>query len=400
MNRLCIYMTYNRENKIHNYMGQVIRALRQCSNTLYLVCNYETIKEGMEHIRGCVDGICYRENRGYDSGAFRDMLCDQIGWERVCEYDELILANDSFFGFFYPLQESFLRMEEQDCDYWGMTGQTAGEFSDPFYPFDAHVHSYFLVFRKTVLKSACFKKFWQGLTDAQNFRQAVTGYEIGINACLREHGFQGKSFIDFGRIKLQRNENPSYTKLYELVRDCRMPVMKKKSVLIRNPFFADTMKTIAYLQQEGLYDPGLILPFLEHQFYIPGMEQTDEAETESSLAAEAGTLVRRAPCNSLALFYERHPRIYIYGAGVCGRNLAHYFSYKGFRHNGLIVTEQKDAGDGAVTFAEVRISADTGIVVSVINKAAAQSIAAHIGKACRQEQLFFISDCSAIRLPD
>lgn len=400
MNRLCIYMTYNRENKIHNYMGQAICALKQCSSTLCLVCNYEKIKEGKEHITGLVDEIYCRENKGYDSGAFRDMLCDFLGWERVYEYDELILANDSFFGFFYPLQESFLRMEGQECDYWGMTGQTAGEFSDPFYAFDAHVHSYFLVFRKTVLKSTCFKRFWQGLDDAENFRQAVTGYEIGINACLREHGFQGKSFVDLGRIKLQRNENPSYTKLYELVRDCRVPVMKKKSVLIRNPFFADTMKTIDYLMQEERYPVQWMLSFLDNQFYIPGMHQASEIQTGQCQAMGQESGIRQPPCNSLEIFCKRYARIYIYGAGVCGKNLALYFTRKGWEYEGLMVTSASDATDGAITLAQAKIGADTGIVISVLNKGTAQAIAEHTGKVCGREQLFFISDCSAIRLPD
>ncbi len=399
MSRLCIYMTYNTENKIHNYMGQVIRSLKQCSSTLCLVCNYKKIREGKEHITGPVDEIFYRENKGYDSGAFRDTLCDFLGWDRVYEYDELILANDSFFGFFCPLQESFLRMEGQDCDFWGMTGQAAGEFTDPYYAFDAHVHSYFLVFRKTVLKSECFQRFWQELDYPGSFRQAVTGYEIGMNACLKQHGFKGMSFIDLCRIRLQRNENPSYAKLYEMVRDCRLPVMKKKSVLIRNPFFADTMKTIDYLRQEERYPVQWMLSFLDNQFYIPGMHQASEMQADQCRAMGQEGGIRQKPCNSLEIFCKSYSRIYIYGAGVCGKNLALYFSRKGWEYQGMIVTSAGDATNGAMTLAQAQISADTGIVISVLNKGTAEAIADHIGNVCGREQLFFMSDCSAIKIP-
>ena len=32
------------------------------------------------------------------------------------------------------------------------------------------------------------------------------------------------------------------------------------------------------------------------------------------------------PCNSLEIFYRNYSSIYIYGAGVCGKNLALYLA--------------------------------------------------------------------------
>lgn len=380
MKRLCIYMTYNKENRIYEYIGRALRSLKECCTKLYLVCNYQRIDAGLEYARLYADGVFYRENRGYDSGAYKDALCDFIGWDEVYRYDELILVNDSFFGFFYPLRDTFEKMEGENCDFWGMTGQVAGEFRNPTHRFDAHVHSYFLVFKNTVIKSSAFRDFWEEFVYPENFREAIVNFEFGINARLKQHGFNGKSCMDLYDIRLQRNENPCYMWLRRLVDEYQIPVMKKKCVLIRTPGFAYTLETVTFLRERGLYPTEWIEEYLEKQFYIPDGRM-------------------EAPCNSLEIFYENHTNVYIYGAGMCGKNLALYFSYKKWQHSGFIVTDSSGVED-AVSLEEAEIQPGTGVIVSVLDAGTAGEIKRHIGDRCREEQLFFIADCPAIKLPD
>lgn len=379
VNRLCIYMTYNKENKIHPYIGRALKALRECCTRVCLVCNYTHINEGGEYAASYADQVFYRENIGYDSGAYKDALCDHLGWEEVRQYDEVILANDSFFGFFYPLQDTLRMMEQEDCDYWGITGQTAGEYRNPTYEFDAHIHSYFMAFKRKVLESGVFTEFWENLVYPRSFREAIVNFELSVNVLLKEHGYIGKSYIDLYGIQLARNENPCYSMLYELVIRYKMPLFKKKGVLIRSVGFADTIQMLDYLKRENLYPTEWITPYLENQFYIPGIG--DEI------------------CNSLEIFYHAHTDVYIYGAGVCGQNLDIYFAHKGWKHKGLIVTDKNKADVSALGIEEAEITPDTGIIISVIDAKIAEEIAAYIGDRCSREQLFFISDCGAVRLP-
>lgn len=379
MNRLCIYLTYNKENIIYEYIGYVMQAFKVCGTKICLVCNYNHIARGEEYALPYADHVFYRENRGYDSGAYKDVLCKYLGWDEVRKYDEVILANDSFFGFFYPLQDTFRLMEQAECDYWGMTGQTAGEYRNPVREFEAHIHSYFMAFRKNVIGSKVFKDFWDELAYPQNFRQAIVNFELGINERLKECGFIGKSYIDLYQIQLKRNENPCYSKTLELIEKYRMPVMKKKCLLVRSVGFEDTLKTLAYLKRKKLYPEDICIPFLENQFYIPGM----------------GNRV----CNSLEIFYHSRSEVYIYGAGICGKGLAHYFSYKGWIYKGHIVTDRKKTDIPAYDIEEVNIRADTGIIISVVDPVIAEEIAQYISERCSRDQLFFISDCAAIRMP-
>lgn len=377
--RLCIYLTYNRENKIYDYIGRVLQSLKECGVKICLVCNYDHIAEGQDYAEAYAEQIFYRENRGYDSGAYKDTLRDYLGWDEVGKYDEILLINDSFFGFFYPIEDTFRLMEQADCDFWGITGQEAGEYSNPTHVFESHVHSYFMAFKRKVVESEVFRHFWEELEYPRNFREAIVCFELGINERLKKNGFRGKSYIDLYQIRLKRNENPCYSMSYELVSRYGMPLFKKKGVLIRNTGFAYTLKTLDYLKEKALYPMEWITCYLENQFYIPGIGEN--------------------VCNSLEIFCQRYTDVYIYGAGVCGKNLAVYFTYKGWKYKGHIVTDKEKADIPSFDIEEAEIDSDTGIIISVIDPVITGEIAEHIGGRCSREQLFFISDCAAIRLP-
>lgn len=378
MKRLCIYMTYNKECKIYEYMGELLNSLKVLCSKVYLVCNFKKIRSGYEYVT-YTDKVFYRSNLGYDSGAYKDIICNYLGWEEVRKYDELLLVNDSFFGFFYPLSDSFKLMDKVDCDFWGMTGQEAGEYRNPYLPFDAHIHSYFMVFKKNVVKSGAFKSFWEELTYPVTFREAIVKFELGINNYLKSHGFKGVSYIDIFRLHLKRNENPYYSYLYDLVCHYKVPIMKKKCILVRNIGFSNTLKTIRYLEKEKLYPIEWIKSYLENQFYILGMGD--------------------GPCNSLEIFYRNYSSIYIYGAGVCGKNLALYFEYKGWEFKNFVVTDKVTADIQTMNIMDIEINRNTGIIIAVIDEKAAKEIEESIGERCTKKQLFFLWNCRAIRLP-
>lgn len=379
MNRLCIYMTYNKENRIYEYIGSALKSLKRCCTKVYVVCNHINPPSGVESVVPFTDHIFYRENKGYDSGAYKDIFCNFLSRDELEIYDEIVLANDSFFGFFYPLEDAFALMDESACDFWGMTGQGAGEYTNPLHSFDAHIHSYFLVFKRKVIENPVFLGFWEQMEYASSFREAIVNFELEINRRLKQEGFTGKSFIDVYGILPKRNENPYYSMPYELVKDCKVPVMKKKCVLVRNVGFASMLKTIQYLKQKNLYPVHWMLSCLENQFYVPG--------------------IGNGPCNSLEIFCNSHPEIYIYGAGVCGKNLAVYFAYRGWDYRGFIVTDNKKKEEHVLSIEEAEISAQTGIVISVIDAGVAEEIKKHISGRCDREQLFFMSDCDAVKLP-
>ena len=69
MKRLCIFVTYDHENIVDNYIGYMLRQLRKVADSLIVVCNYGFISRGIDNIRLYADKIFYRDNVGFDAGA-------------------------------------------------------------------------------------------------------------------------------------------------------------------------------------------------------------------------------------------------------------------------------------------------------------------------------------------
>lgn len=382
MNRLCIYVTYNKENKIEAYVGYMLRALREHVRTLYVVCNYSKILDGKEYVEPYADDIFYRENKGYDAGAYKDMLCTILGWDKVDQYDELILANDSFIGPFYNFSRCFTMMEQQNSDFWGMTTSPAGEYKNVNYKYDSHIQSYFLVFRSAVIESNVFKDFWEKFTYPEKFIDAIIDFEVKLNSNLKKNGFISSSLTDVWGMTFEEDENPILHCTSELICEKGFPILKKKALLIRNAGFANVLKVVGYIDARKLYPADWIWDMIDSQFYIANY-------------APDGV-------NCLEVFCQKYKKIYIYGAGVCGKSLIRYFEHKGWQQDGILVSNKAGQDTDCILFDDVCVDDETGIIISVIHRSVSDEIVQYIeaNSKCKREQMFVIYDCKAIRIPE
>jgi hypothetical protein len=79
-------------------------------------------------------------------------------------------------------------------------------------------------------------------------------------------------------------------------------------------------------------------------------------------------------------FLKLHVRIFFYGHGVWGHNLADYFEYRGWHFDGYIVSEKgsSDVGDNVYCFNEIDIESNDGIIIAQKNKRTCESILDYI----------------------
>lgn len=377
--RLCIYVTYNKEYKVKEYMGYMLKSLRECVTSLYVVCNYPEIMDGYEYIRSYADAVFYRENNGYDAGAYKDMLCTVLGWDVVCEYDELILMNDSFFGPFWDLSGYFAMMEDEKWDFWGMTRQPAGELSSLKYKFGPHIQSYFLVCSKRIIQSFPFRNFWEDYIPLESFEETIVKFEIALSECLENSGFISRTLTEVKGITFTGGGVAFLKHPFELIKDAGFPFLKKKSLLMSNKGFANALKAIEFIENQKLYPVNWIWEQLDSQFYIENYAP------------------KKANC--LEAFCNKFNKVYIYGAGVCGKNLVLYFEKKGWKQDGVLVSDKSGQDIECIAFKEAEIDDETGILVSVINQDVSEEIVQYIGSKCTRDQLFLLSDCVALRIP-
>ena len=134
MKRLCIYLTFDQQNIVDEYIGYMLKELKTCVETLVVVCNALEIRQGRDILEKYADAVFLRENKGFDIGGFKDALCNLIRWEEVLKYDELVLVNDSFFGPFRPMKSIFDEMELKQADFWGLIKQGRRMEAGFYYP--------------------------------------------------------------------------------------------------------------------------------------------------------------------------------------------------------------------------------------------------------------------------
>ncbi|GFI22650.1 hypothetical protein IMSAGC011_01426 [Lachnospiraceae bacterium] len=371
MKRLCIYVTYDFENIVDDYIGHILYELRKVTDCLIVVCNYSYIAQGIENIQPYADKIYYRENKGFDAGAYKEVLCQRLGWDWVCSFDELLLVNDSFYGFFYPIEDLFQIIENTDADYWGITRAPQGIFSDG-YRYDTHIQSYFLTFRTKILNSNCFKEFWETLEYPKTLYDAVLKFEIGCNKYFKQHGFKETSLTDqfCPNCLFDNNQIPYMNYSLELIRDLKIPILKRRSLYFSNKGFENALSALKYINDANFFDTTLVT---KHLFRI----------SQIKLAQGMIDLIK------LNSFYHKHSKIYFYGAGVYGQNLAKYFCYKGWTFAGYVVTKDEKSIENCKAFSEVELNSDDGIIIAVSNKEICLEILEIVQKCCSDNQILY-----------
>lgn len=368
MMRLCIYVIYDRENIIDRYITYMLKELKSCCTYVLIVCNSKAAWQG-EKVDEYADRVVCRDNIGYDAGGYKDALCDYIGWDRLSEYDELILLNDSFYGPFYPIQQIFDAMRAVEADFWGLTGSQAGQMDEGM-QYEEHIQSYFLVFRKNVMESGIFRAFWEQLSYPETMGDAVRDFELGINTCLRQNGFRGAAVSDLYReiLPLAKNENPYMSYPLELIRDCRVPVLKYKALSFGNSGYADALKAVQFIEENCLYP----VEYIKKHILRKSRFEKSWIDFER-----------------LERFQRIHRRIFIYGFGTYGKNLGLYFQYRGWAIEGFLVTGADKGNCGAIAFERAQIDEDDGIVIAVGKKEMCMEIGEYLENKCKKEQLLF-----------
>lgn len=364
--RLCIYLIYDMENIVDRYITYMLEKMKTCSEYIVVVCNSKTMRQE-EKIDFYADQVIYRENLGYDAGGYKDALCCYIGWEKLGEYDELILMNDSFYGPFYPMQHVFCAMESVAADFWGLTRSQAGTEGMQY---EEHIQSYFLVFKEKVLSGSAFRTFWERLEYPETMEDAVRDFELGINTCLRQNGFQGGAVSDLYKeiLPLGENENPYMAYPLELIHDCQIPVLKYKALSFGNSGYSDALRAFRFIEENRLYPVEYIKSHIRRKSKV-----------------EKGWI----DFEKLEKFQGFHQRLFIYGFGTYGKNLGLYFRYRGWKIEGFLVTEEDENANGATAFKRVRIEEDDGIVVAVGKKGMCMEIREYLAGQCKKGQLLF-----------
>ncbi|WNC71294.1 CDP-glycerol glycerophosphotransferase family protein [Thalassotalea psychrophila] len=217
--RVCLFAGYDSQGVIDTYVVDYLAEISKYADIYYLA-DSEILADEMNKISHIVKGAWSFRHGAYDFGSYAKLALHLVGWENICDYDELILANDSCY-LIDKLGPVFDKMDQQECDWWGMQAtkglfRTREKESNSFaeniplsvvkerylesynqeYMYDFHIGSYFLTFRKEVLLGGDLEEVFKSVKKEKNKLNIIRKYEIGLTQRLINAGFNFSCFID------------------------------------------------------------------------------------------------------------------------------------------------------------------------------------------------------------
>ena len=186
MKRICLFAGYDNKNIIHDYVVYYIKELSTVADVYYMADNKISDDEKAK-ITPYVKEAYGFNHKKYDFGSWQELI-KIIGWEKISEYDELIIANDSVFGPLYPIKELFEKLEkDRQWDVCGINKHNLIKW---------HLSSYFLVFRKNAHTSDIFKNHFSNINIESRSDHVIEKYEIPFTYKFYSNGFVTKSYVD------------------------------------------------------------------------------------------------------------------------------------------------------------------------------------------------------------
>lgn len=187
--RLIIYVVWDRRGDVEDYIPYALAALRDHCERLLVVVNGALTEAGRAALEPYADEILVRENVGYDIWAHKEAL-DLLGSD-LSRFDEVVLANDTWFGPIRPFGPVFTRMNSREAHFWGMTDH-AREEVNPFtgrgyLPY--HLQSFWIAVRREMFESDVWRAYWRDLPEMSDYYDAVLKHEIIFTEHFSDKGF-------------------------------------------------------------------------------------------------------------------------------------------------------------------------------------------------------------------
>ncbi|MCM1047755.1 MAG: rhamnan synthesis F family protein [Clostridiales bacterium] len=346
MKRMGIFVFYDASGIVDKYVEVLLDSMQEVLQRVVIIINGGIRNNEYNKLKKYSYDIYVRENVGFDAGAYKDIFTKYLAEEDFRQWDEIVLFNDTFYGPLYSWKETFNKMEELDVDFWGLSRNINAQMEGNIIP--SHIQSFFLVCRKSLIMSELWEEFWRNLKYPSTLQEAIKCFELNFSVFFTQNGFKSGALTDSAEIEYVGNPYINYP--YELVRNIRFPVIKRKAISLCN--FKNVEMVINYVIHNTGYDTKLIDIHLKR------------------LQAEGNNDVLY-PFKSTGIerFYNGHKRIYIYGHGNYGQGMAGYFSYKGWKYEGFLVMKKTEIDDNVFEYENVIFDKQDGIILALGKKA-------------------------------
>ena len=272
MKRLGLFLYFDSEGIVDEYIEYLLNDINQELSHLCVIVNGKLNSEGEEIFKKYTDDILFRSNLGFDAGAWKDAMINRFGFDKLLEYDEIILFNDSFFGPLYSFNKIFKDMDNKKVDFWGITVHGEAPNQNGLCPYPhrpRYLQLYFLAFRKNMVKSREFQDYWYNLPYFDNFEELAFKHEAVFTKYFSDLGYIWEPYIETADIEQSRENAISFHtfNMYDMVKNRNLPIIKRKAfklprkLHLRYNVGEDLSSTINYIKYNTNYDVSLIYKY-------------------------------------------------------------------------------------------------------------------------------------------
>ena len=241
MNRGLVYFHFDPHHQVRDYVVAALSSLRPHADHILLVSNSPISEADRTRLETCCDEILQRPNEGLDAGAYRAGL-EHLGWERLADFDELILTNHTYYAPLRPWEEVLARAANWgDISFWGMTEHAAMR-PHPFLAqreLPRHLQSHWIAVRRRLLTDPAFREYWEQMPPVTSYRDSIQWHESRFTGHFAELGHTWEVAFPVDRY---RSENPAIEEAPALLAD-GCPLLKRRA-LFHDPLHQDRQAVV------------------------------------------------------------------------------------------------------------------------------------------------------------
>lgn len=365
MKRIAILAVYDSEGIVYEYLEYYIQSLREVVSELIIVVIGYLQEDSLTKLKKYSSEIYFKENKGYDAAAYKYVFENYLNIDRLNQYDELILANDTSFGPFIPFSSIFDDMKKKVFDFWGLKHISHNYIS--------YLQSSFVVYRKAAF-----------LDVYQYFKNEISYDDDLVNVCIRfEQGlfkYLVKRGFVFGCYGVSKGYN-SYTAPDYCISEEQHPLMKKRCFEKKYYSHENCIGALLYIHINTSYDIDMILDCIKHKYYL----EYDINQEFEHYKTSPKHYAHKSICQQedIRLFCENNKEIYIYGTGVTAAVIYNYYQEYFGNMRGFIVSDDQMFYEEYLDARVFKVSEienkEAGIIVGV-SKATTKEIRANLGE--------------------
>jgi rhamnosyltransferase len=235
MRRAAIYFIYDAEGRVDEYVIYLLEHLRPSVEHLLVVSNTPIAADSRERLSEVADDVLVRANNGYDVWAYKEGI-ERIGWDRLPDFDELLLLNYTFFGPIHPFEDLFAQTDSWDVDFWGLTEHDSVR-PHPFLAkseMPRHIQSHWIAVRRTLFMNPQFRKYWREMPEIRSYNDSIEWHESRFTAHFDSLGFSHKVVYP---VEDYPSRNPVFDNAVMLL-DNGCPILKRRN-LFHDPLYLD-----------------------------------------------------------------------------------------------------------------------------------------------------------------